>query len=190
MSNNELIARIKSGDPKALEKLYADYRTEFIQWGISVNHAEAEDAKDVYQQSVIILYENIVNGRLIEMKSNMKTYLFAIGKNKFAELNRKKKHTMAITPENSVDVTDTEDLSSEKTDQLILLSKKALEKLGAPCKTLLELYYYHKRTMSEIAQSLGYKNEDSAKNQKYKCLNRLKEIFFQDIRSYKIAWHD
>ena len=32
--------------------------------------------------------------------------------------------------------------------------------------------------MSEIAKEFGYTNADNAKNQKYKCLMRLKKIFF------------
>ena len=35
-----------------------------------------------------------------------------------------------------------------------------------------------KKSMEEIAKSFGYTNADNAKNQKYKCLMRLKKIFF------------
>ena len=45
-------------------------------------------------------------------------------------------------------------------------------------KELLESYYLRKKNMSEIAKEFGYTNADNAKNQKYKCLMRLKKIFF------------
>jgi len=54
----------------------------------------------------------------------------------------------------------------------------SLMSLGEPCKSLLEAYYLQKRSMTEIAASFGYTNADNAKNQKYKCLNRLKKLFF------------
>jgi hypothetical protein len=35
-----------------------------------------------------------------------------------------------------------------------------------------------KKSMTDIAGSFGYTNADNAKNQKYKCLMRLKKLFF------------
>jgi hypothetical protein len=36
--------------------------------------------------------------------------------------------------------------------------------------------------MPEITEKFGYTNVDSAKNQKYKCLMRLKKLFFLDYQ--------
>jgi hypothetical protein len=36
--------------------------------------------------------------------------------------------------------------------------------------------------MDEIAEKFGYTNADNAKNQKYKCLQRLKRIFFAGVK--------
>jgi RNA polymerase sigma factor (sigma-70 family) len=54
----------------------------------------------------------------------------------------------------------------------------ALEALGEPCRSLLRAYYHQDKSMQEIAQDFGYTNPDNAKTQKYKCLMRLKKIFF------------
>jgi DNA-directed RNA polymerase specialized sigma24 family protein len=70
----------------------------------------------------------------------------------------------------------------ESREELIELSKACLLKLGDPCKQVLESYYYHRKSMQEIALWLGYKNEQTARNQKYKCLLRLREIFRQEAR--------
>ena len=40
----------------------------------------------------------------------------------------------------------------------------------------LEAYYYKKSSMQQICLSMGYKNADTAKNLKYKCLQRLKKM--------------
>jgi hypothetical protein len=37
--------------------------------------------------------------------------------------------------------------------------------------------------MQEIAAAFGYTNADNAKNQKYKCLVRLKKIFFTQYKT-------
>jgi hypothetical protein len=54
----------------------------------------------------------------------------------------------------------------------------AIEQLGEPCRTLLEDFYMGNLTMEQISEKFGYTNADNAKNQKYKCLQRLKKIFF------------
>jgi DNA-directed RNA polymerase specialized sigma24 family protein len=55
---------------------------------------------------------------------------------------------------------------------------RALNSLGEPCKSLLEGYYLKKMNMAELAEGFGYTNADNAKTQKYKCLMRLKKLFF------------
>ncbi|MGC4056821.1 MAG: hypothetical protein QM743_01705 [Chitinophagaceae bacterium] len=54
----------------------------------------------------------------------------------------------------------------------------AMEELGEPCRSLLKAFYEEGRSMQEIAGAFGYTNPDNAKTQKYKCLNRLKKIFY------------
>ncbi len=64
-----------------------------------------------------------------------------------------------------------------------LLMEKAMQGLGEPCKRLLESYYLQKKSMLEIAGNFGYTNADNAKNQKYKCLMRLKKLFFDQYKN-------
>jgi hypothetical protein len=47
--------------------------------------------------------------------------------------------------------------------------------LGDPCKELLECFYYKNLSWSEIASRLGYSSAASARNQKYKCLERIRK---------------
>jgi len=55
----------------------------------------------------------------------------------------------------------------------------AMQLLGEPCKTIIEDFYIHNRSMQQICENFGYTNSDNAKTQKYKCLQRLKKLFFQ-----------
>jgi len=56
----------------------------------------------------------------------------------------------------------------------------ALEKLGQPCQRIVELFYFEKKNMTEISEALGYKNPDTAKNQKCKCMARLRKLFSEE----------
>jgi DNA-directed RNA polymerase specialized sigma24 family protein len=71
----------------------------------------------------------------------------------------------------------------ERRDMEFVLMERAINSLGEPCKSLLEAFYMQKKSMQEIATSFGYTNPDNAKNQKYKCLMRLKKLFFTQYKT-------
>jgi len=68
----------------------------------------------------------------------------------------------------------------EEREQNLNRMQESIGQLGEPCKTLLTDFYMARLGMDEIADKFGYTNADNAKNQKYKCLQRLKKIFFLD----------
>lgn len=79
-----------------------------------------------------------------------------------------------------------EDLAEhEKRDEEFEILEKAIGSLGEPCKSLIEAFYVQKKNMQEIAGQFGYTNADNAKNQKYKCLMRLKKLFFAQYKNGK-----
>ena len=57
-------------------------------------------------------------------------------------------------------------------DRLKLVTD-AIYSLGVSCKRILDYYYFEQMSMALIALQLGYKNKDTVKNLKYKCLKRL-----------------
>ena len=181
MHNNEIIERIREGNREELAQVYKLYRISFIEWLYSSQQIPIDEATEIYQQTIIVFYENIVNKKLTEMKSNIKTYLFAIGKNKASEYRRRRaKNTSLLDYQGQQEEESTEKMESQ--ERMITLSKECLNIMGDPCKRLLELYYYHKRNMQQIANEMGYKNENSTKNQKYKCLEKLRALFKMKIK--------
>ena len=73
--------------------------------------------------------------------------------------------------------------SHEKRNADFTLMENAMSKIGEPCKSLLDAYYIQKKHMQEIAADFGYTNADNAKTQKYKCLMRLKKLFFAQYKN-------
>lgn len=186
MQNHSLIERIKNNDgEKVLKEIYEQYRNEFLKWAIKSHDLTMDEAKEVFQQAIIILYENIVFGKVTEINVQMKTYIFGIGKNKIFELVKKRSKN-AGDPDEEMLLTysgvDDEIEDEEKMQNL----EMSLQQLGEPCKTILLQYYYHRRSVQEIADKLEYKNSETMKNVKYKCLMRLKKIFFGNTQSLTI----
>jgi DNA-directed RNA polymerase specialized sigma24 family protein len=65
------------------------------------------------------------------------------------------------------------------------MMERSINSLGEPCKSLLDAFYIQKRSMQEISASFGYTNADNAKTQKYKCLMRLKKLFFSQYKNFE-----
>jgi len=54
------------------------------------------------------------------------------------------------------------------------LLREALEQLGARCRDLLLLLYYHRYTTEAAMHALDYKNKDVVKSQKARCMRQLR----------------
>jgi DNA-directed RNA polymerase specialized sigma24 family protein len=52
----------------------------------------------------------------------------------------------------------------------------ALEKIGRQCKELLHLFYGLGWNMADIAKKLDFRNDKVAKAQKYRCMQKAKEL--------------
>lgn len=161
-----------------VEILYKKYRNEFVQWLGKKYKCTEEDAKEVFQISVITFYENVVSGKLETLTSSEKTYLFGIGRNKYFEMTRTQNRFVFDWDFRESGLVDGDD-EAELLEEKIKHVTGNLERLGEQCRALLVLYYYKKLNLSQIAGKLGYKNTDTVKTMKYRCMNKLRSICFQ-----------
>lgn len=160
---------------KALDHIYLDYKEEFYNFSKKYDLSE-EDLQDVYQETIIVFYENILSGRLTDLTSSLKTYIFSIGKYSIYNILRKKSKTVALDRKHlenlDLGAIDFQFEHSEKS----ALVKEALVKLGDRCRRVLVLFYYHSYTIEALMKELGYKNENVVRSHKSRCLKNLKEL--------------
>jgi RNA polymerase sigma factor (sigma-70 family) len=188
MSDNQIIEEIRRGGQIQLGLVYEKHRSEFLHWICREYSCSIDDGKDIYQVSVLIFHDNVKSGKLEHLVSSIKTYLFGIGKNVVKENMRKAKRQTSINQEKWLKeyLIDDPEVSPVEED-VFSTAKKALEKLGQPCQKLIELFYYEKKSMEEISLILNYKNAETAKNQKCKCMVRLRKLFEHEITNTTIT---
>jgi RNA polymerase sigma-70 factor (ECF subfamily) len=177
MTDAELLHLVKSGDPSGLSFVYEKYRKEYINWVRKFSRCDSDDACEYYQGAILIFYENVMNGRLVELQSSLKTYLFGIGKNLVMQEHRKTLRGEKVRAEYLLQThlaDSAQEMASEDLDLAIV--HRCFERIGDPCRKLLELFYFNQKNMEEITAELGYKNSETAKNQKYKCMERLRKL--------------
>ena len=182
MDDTLIIERIKGGNSETLSEVYKQYRLEFCLWLIKHYHSSMDNALEVYQDTIIAFYENVNNGKLTELSSSLKTYLFSIGKNKYLSLARKSGRSISAEGRLEMITDNGDDLEEVKIkDAQLNLVEASLKKLSDHCRELLKLYYYDKLSMKDIMDKLDYKNANTAKNQKYKCMQQLRRLHKGDL---------
>lgn len=177
-TDREVVLGILNNSEEALNKLYVGYFPMVLQFILN-NNGNEDDAKDVYQEAIIVLYNKIKSGNF-ELSSKLKTYLYSVSRRIWLKkLAQQSKKTNNISEFENVLAVDEDMEVHEQKDMQFSKMKIALEGLGEPCKTIVEDFYIHNLSMQNICEKFGYTNTDNAKTQKYKCLQRLKKIFFQ-----------
>ena len=180
MNQDEIIQKIRSGGRTELGLIYEEYREEFLQWLVKEFKCSLDDGKDIYQVTILIFHDNIKQGKLEHLVSSVKTYLFGIGKNIVKENFRKGKRFVPVSKEKWLKETLIDEPSSKIEETVFERARNALGKLGQPCQRLIELFYYEKKSIPEITLEMNYKNPETAKNQKCKCMARLRKLFEQE----------
>lgn len=180
--DNSLLKGVAAENSGALEQLYKLYYN-MVQTMVLENNGSKDDAADLFQEVVIVLYQKVKTGNF-ELSAQLKTYIYAVGKRIWLrKLQKEQRYT--TQPDFVADTIAVAD-EVEQYTQLqndFELMEAALSKVGEPCKSLLQAYYLQKKPMNTIAVEFGYTNADNAKTQKYKCLVRLKKIFFAQYKN-------
>jgi len=182
-NERELLKGLAKSDKKAVETIYKE-NFNMVQSLIINNNGTVEDARDTFQEAMIVLFEKARSGTF-ELNCQLKTYVYSVCRRiwlkRLQQLNR-----YVNEMEGFETVPVEEDIEEhEKRYEEFQLMEKTINNLGEPCKGLIEAYYIQKKNMQEIANQFGYTNADNAKNQKYKCLMRLKKLFFAQYKNGK-----
>jgi RNA polymerase sigma factor (sigma-70 family) len=177
-NEQKLLEGLAHNDRQAVETIYKEHYN-MVQSLILNNSGYPDDARDIFQEAMIVLYEKVRSGSF-ELNCQLKTYLYSVCRRLWLKrLNQSQKTSPEVENlEETVPVEDELERHEQRNRDFSLM-EKSLKGLGEPCRSLLEAYYLEKKNMTEIAADFGYTNADNAKNQKYKCLMRLKKIFGQ-----------
>ncbi|MFD3002036.1 RNA polymerase sigma factor [Pontibacter toksunensis] len=176
-TDEAIINGIRRDDERALAYLYKLY-FPMISHLILNNSGTDDEAKDIYQEGVIVFYEKI-RGNTLELNCQIKTYLYSVCRRLWLKrLAEKGRYAVKVEDSESFLPVEEDTQHHEEQERQFGVMGESLEQLGEPCRSLLEDYYIRMQNMQDITEKFGYTNSDTAKNQKYKCLQRLKKLFF------------
>jgi RNA polymerase sigma factor (sigma-70 family) len=177
-----LLEGLAANETNAVETIYRD-NYGMIQAFIVKNNGFPEDARDIFQEGMIILFEKAKLNSFV-LSCQIKTYLYSVCRRLWLKkLQQQSRYFPSVELLKETVPIENDLEAHEKQAADFNLLEQALARIGEPCKSILEAYYIKKKSMPEIAAAFGYTNADNAKTQKYKCLIRLKKIFFAHYKN-------
>jgi RNA polymerase sigma factor (sigma-70 family) len=176
-TNIPQVQAIKANDETAIRQLYVSNYARVEKFVLN-NNGSIEQAKDIYQEAFIAVWRNIQLNRFQPQSDTaLDGYLYQIAKNKWIDHLRSGHYTKMVRMENTRLPEEDATVYTEE-NQYISAVKKYFHHLGDNCKKILTMFYYENASMKVIAQEMGW-TDATAKNNKYRCIQKLKELINQ-----------
>lgn len=177
MTDLELFHRLNEGDQEALGLIYQRYRVALINKAVRNFSCSAHDAEDLYQEAIIALRKTVLENRAVEAPEG---YLFQTMKFLHKDRQRKGKNTLFSDDlETLIHNLPPEILPyGGEADEYVRRVKMLIEKMEGVCNAILKLRLIFEWDYQKISENMNYSASEGAKNQFWRCLNKLKEAFF------------
>lgn len=147
-----------------------------------------EEAKDVFHEALLIYFEKKYDGRLFLQQSE-EAYIFGIARHLWTKRHIENKRYASLDQlmaefEGDQEEKDWENASHDETlsDKRIL---RLLQAAGRKCMNVLTAFYYEKLDMQELAHRFGFSGTRSATVQKFKCLQKVKQVVKEKSLQYE-----
>jgi len=190
---NVLQSRFEAGDELAYKELLEQCGHYCIRKLVAETNCLEEDAEDILMDSVLIFRDNLLSGKITYL-TNLRSYVFGICYNNWLKHRRTRQRFDRIhmlvaddlyEPETSVEaqLIKGEDMKIQQKihTNRVYVSQQALLELGEKCRKIITFFYIDEKSMTEIAQLMGYANSDVAKNLKSRCYLRWIQVAQQKM---------
>ena len=140
-----------------------------------------EEAKDVFQDALVVYYEKVVCGQ-VALRYSEKSYLFGVVKNLWKHQRAVQSRYTSVFCRQDNGLPDIPDSVYTEVSAPGLL--QLLSTAGRRCMELLRAAYYENLSAGALAERFGYRSTHSATVQKYKCLEKVKETVKEKSLTY------
>ena len=176
-----IVEAIKNNDQGVLKRIYQENYKK-IEIHIVNNSGSIPQAKDLYQEAFLAMYQRVKLDKFLPTgETALQGYLFTIAKNKWTDYLRSSQYkktqgiSEGIEANMASEISNDEDSEVDEEQAKMDLTMDAFARLGTECKELLTLFYFKKKSMRDISEEKNL-GEASARNKKYRCIQRLKEL--------------
>jgi RNA polymerase sigma factor (sigma-70 family) len=185
----KILESIRTGDnDRVLAYLYEKPLQKIRRYILS-NHGTREDAHDIFQDAVVILF-NQVKADKYNSSYEIDGFLYSVARNLWIDKVRREKRMVVKDLAETGEHTDHQDhltylIVKEKSAAL----RSVFNRLDEKCKKILYFVVYARLSMKEIGQRMGYSNENVAKSNHYRCKQYLAKMVKEDKELLNLLEH-
>jgi RNA polymerase sigma factor (sigma-70 family) len=181
---DEILDGLRNRNTDVLEFIYRSYFHQINSF-IKKNDGSDEDAKDVYQDAILVIYQKTKKENLA-LTCSFNTYLYSVCRLLWLKQLEKKKLKKDFLDESVKFVElDNDILSHFDANERFKLYKEHFSKLSYNCQKILELFLAQIQ-IKEIARVLGYRSVQYVKKRKHQCKEKLITSIKNDPRFKEI----
>lgn len=181
MTDQQIIRAIRKGKrEKAIKELYKEYPK--VKVNILSTGGNEEIARELFHDSLILLIEK-VSKKDFELTSKLSTFLYGINRFLWKNELRKRQRSPELEWKDTLILTADDIGYNEDKEEKIQQLHQILNQVTDKCKKIFELFYFQKESMSKIAEKLGFSSVNSAKTQKYKCMEKAIKLAKQNTET-------
>ena len=174
----EIIEGIRTRDNSVLQYIYKKYYPSVHHFILS-NQGSSDDAKDIFQESIIIIYRKIKDEDHFMVSSSFKTFIYSVSRNLWLkQLRTRRYEDRKINDQQKFVELKEEPFRIDNEDLRMSLYQKHFRNLPADCQKILKLSVSN-ITQKEIADALGFSSENYIKKRKHYC----KEYLIRNIKA-------
>jgi len=171
-SDDVLIGRIATGDRLAMQVLFARHHVRVYRFVLRLVRDESV-AEDLISEVFLDVWRQA--GRF-EGRSQVSTWLLAIARFKaLSALRRRSDEELDDETAQAIeDTSDDPEVALDKKDKSAAI-RKCLQKLSAEHREIIDLVYYHEKSVEEVAKIVGIP-ENTVKTRMFYARKRLAEL--------------
>jgi RNA polymerase sigma factor (sigma-70 family) len=171
LTDDLLISKLKAEGSAAYELLYKFHFPSIVNF-IRKNSGTAQDAEDIFQETIIILLGKVRQPEFV-LTSSLKTFLFAIAKNLWLKKLQANKNQNINLEKMMAEGQEPEGEKAELANEERLTTW--LQRITIHCQRILQAIFFLNEPMDSLMQKMGWKNKHTAANQKYKCIEQVRK---------------
>ena len=174
MTDQEIIAAVKNGQrEQALKELYKEFPK--IKVNILSSGGDEMIARQLFHDSLILLIEKVSKPDF-ELTAKLSTFLYGITRFLWKNELRKRRRNPELEWKDTLILTAEDVGYNEEKEEQIKILNRVLSQVTEKCKKIFELFYFKKESMADIANKLKFSSINSAKTQKYKCMEKAIQL--------------
>ena len=179
-------------EKRLLKELYA-HREKCVNLLLGRTNCDRDTAENVFIEAVFTYRKKIAENTLPDRKIYVSNYLYGICHNlwlkNYASEKRMRdaagdvaRYFYEYLPDHINEIN-----ASVYQENLLTVIQDSLRSMGEKCRSIIRMFYYEEKSMTEIAEIMRFKTSVVATTVKYRCFKEFRDKVFRAKRKQEIT---